>query len=227
MLNRHEHTNNHLQNAWDKYGEENFRFEILEQCEIRDLNRREKYWIDYYNSNDNQNGYNLRIDPFSNRGLKWTEHQRKVMEEKCNDPDGWYKNHSIPIETQEKAWTANRNRIWTDEDRKRQSEILTGTKVQDTTNMKAAQKGENNNGAKLTQCDVEEIIYLLHIGYKQQYLADAYGVSRSNISFIKHQQSWRFLSREQIINDAIIKERAINYIQNLYKSNEKVVLREA
>ena len=48
MLNRHEHTNNHLQNAWDKYGEENFRFEILEQCEIRDLNRREKYWIDYY-----------------------------------------------------------------------------------------------------------------------------------------------------------------------------------
>ena len=214
MLNRHDHTNSHLQNAWDKYGEKNFQFEILEKCEIHDLNRREKYWIDYYDSNNNQYGYNLRIDPFSNRGLKWTNHQRKVMEEKCNDPKGWYKNHSISIKTQEKAWAASRNKIWTDKERKRQSEILTGTKVQDTTNMRAAQKGEKNNGAKLTQWDVEEIIYLLHLGYTQEYIANVYGVSRSNISLIKNQKSWGFLSTDQIIADSIIKERAVERVQN-------------
>lgn len=30
MLNRGEHYNNHLQNAWNKYGEENFIFEVIE-----------------------------------------------------------------------------------------------------------------------------------------------------------------------------------------------------
>ena len=29
-LNNHKHSNNHLQKAWDKFGEENFIFEIVE-----------------------------------------------------------------------------------------------------------------------------------------------------------------------------------------------------
>lgn len=32
-LNKNKHINNHLQYSWNKYGEDNFKFEILEECE--------------------------------------------------------------------------------------------------------------------------------------------------------------------------------------------------
>lgn len=44
-----------------KYGIENFSFEILELCEPELLNDREIYWIDYYDSYNNEKGYNLTI----------------------------------------------------------------------------------------------------------------------------------------------------------------------
>lgn len=47
-----------LYRAIRKYGIENFRFEIIESCFIEELNDREKYWISYYHSNDNDYGYN-------------------------------------------------------------------------------------------------------------------------------------------------------------------------
>lgn len=39
-----------------KYGVNNFSFSILEECKEEDLDERERYWIDYYNSY--HNGYN-------------------------------------------------------------------------------------------------------------------------------------------------------------------------
>ena len=42
--------------AFQKYGLENFSFEIVEECEPEQLNLKEQYWIDYYNSyNDGSN----------------------------------------------------------------------------------------------------------------------------------------------------------------------------
>lgn len=43
--------------AIKKYGVENFSFEIIEQCSQKQLNEREVYWINYYNSYNE--GYNL------------------------------------------------------------------------------------------------------------------------------------------------------------------------
>ena len=36
--------------AIHKYGADAFNFEVLEECKIEDLNEREMYWIDYYNT---------------------------------------------------------------------------------------------------------------------------------------------------------------------------------
>lgn len=46
-----------LYNAFDKYGIDNFIIEEIEACEVNQLNEREIYWIDYYNSFNE--GYNL------------------------------------------------------------------------------------------------------------------------------------------------------------------------
>ena len=43
--------------AIEKYGINNFKFEIIETCSIEDLDEREIYWIKYYDSN--KTGYNV------------------------------------------------------------------------------------------------------------------------------------------------------------------------
>jgi group I intron endonuclease len=53
------HKNKFLQNAYEKYGVENFRFEILEICEIDSLVIKEEDYIKKYNSFNNKRGYNL------------------------------------------------------------------------------------------------------------------------------------------------------------------------
>ena len=54
------HTNSHLQNAWNKYGEENFKFYILELCPIEKLDEREEYWSEFYNVYNSDYGYALK-----------------------------------------------------------------------------------------------------------------------------------------------------------------------
>ena len=66
ILNKHK--NKHLQNAWNKYSEENFKFEIIEECDENKLNEREIYWIAIFKNNS----YNLTSggdggDTFSKR----------------------------------------------------------------------------------------------------------------------------------------------------------------
>jgi group I intron endonuclease len=63
-LRKRKHPNNYLQNAWNKYGENLFTFEILEKCEIINLHSREHYWVNELKSLDRNFGYNLKpTDP--------------------------------------------------------------------------------------------------------------------------------------------------------------------
>lgn len=59
-LNSNRHKNDYLQNAWNKYGEDNFEFEILELCEADELDELEIHYIKKYDTFDNdEKGYNL------------------------------------------------------------------------------------------------------------------------------------------------------------------------
>lgn len=55
-LRRGEHYNKHLQRSYDKYGESNFIYEILEQCPASKLNEREQFYIEMFDSHDH--GFN-------------------------------------------------------------------------------------------------------------------------------------------------------------------------
>ena len=55
------HVNKHLLAAFNKYGLENFNFEIIEECEPSLLNEREQFWIGIYNSFDRNFGYNKTL----------------------------------------------------------------------------------------------------------------------------------------------------------------------
>lgn len=59
-LKYNHHSNIYLQRAYNKYGEENFKFEIIEECEEDKLTEREQYWIDYYGGMNSNNNYNFK-----------------------------------------------------------------------------------------------------------------------------------------------------------------------
>lgn len=69
-------------NALNKYGFENFTFDIIERCkDQQELDDRERYWIAYYKSNNKKYGYN--IDSGGNYGKKSKplskEHKQKLL----------------------------------------------------------------------------------------------------------------------------------------------------
>jgi len=74
-LNRGVHKNKHLRNAWNKYGEENFKFKVLEPVENKeDLLDREQWWMDLLKPE-----YNISLTAGSQLGFKHSEESKQKM----------------------------------------------------------------------------------------------------------------------------------------------------
>ena len=58
-LNSNTHFNDYLQKSWNKYGEDNFRFYVLEFCDVNKLDALEVYYISLYKTLNRDKGYNL------------------------------------------------------------------------------------------------------------------------------------------------------------------------
>jgi group I intron endonuclease len=77
-LRNNRHHNKHLQYSWNKYGEQNFDFYIIEECSIDDLDEKENYWINKlrtYEGFDDCNGYNQDLGGKGIRGYKHSDDQ--------------------------------------------------------------------------------------------------------------------------------------------------------
>lgn len=75
-----------LYRAIRKYGIENFEFEIIQECDIKELDNLEIYYIQYYNTyihSENSNGYNMTIGGDATRGNKLSE-ETKLKISKAN-----------------------------------------------------------------------------------------------------------------------------------------------
>lgn len=68
------HRNKHLQRAWNKHGEDNFIFSILEICDIEKLIELEQFYIDTLRPQ-----YNICLTASSQLGIKRTLEQRERM----------------------------------------------------------------------------------------------------------------------------------------------------
>src|SRR6266567_5368436 len=82
LLKYNKHRNVHLQRAWNKHGGNNFKFEIIEECNLNNILEREQYWILETNCCDDKIGYNLSIIVTASQlGLKRTEEQKLRISE--------------------------------------------------------------------------------------------------------------------------------------------------
>lgn len=98
--------NRYLKRSIDKYGFENFNFEVVEFCDIENLPKREEYWIKYYDSINQEFGYNLRLD--TDQGLITHQLTREKLSESLRNQwkSGLRSGHSEKLA---KSWD-NRDR---------------------------------------------------------------------------------------------------------------------
>lgn len=86
-LRHNRHNNDYLQRAWNKHGEENFSYSILETCDVDSLDDAEVFWIDYYRTFSES--YNLESG--GNKNKRHSKYSRKkmskVMRERVKTPE--------------------------------------------------------------------------------------------------------------------------------------------
>lgn len=100
--------NKHLQNAWNKYGENNFMFSIIEIVHHpHNLIQQEQLWMNYY---DVMNvGYNLCPFAESQLGFKHSEEAKKRMSDAKKGDKHFNYGKSLSTETRTKISAARRN----------------------------------------------------------------------------------------------------------------------
>lgn len=86
LLNTKSHYNKHLQYAWDVYGEDNFKFSIIEQCSCDNdvLSAKERYYIEVYNSKNSDFGYNMTNGGDGTSGFRLSDEQKKAASERVS-----------------------------------------------------------------------------------------------------------------------------------------------
>lgn len=89
-LQHNKHGNTHLQRSWNKYGEENFNYKVLELIENptkERLEEREDYWINFYESDKDEKGYNKQKARQGSFSEKWhlKEKERQQLKQSKKD----------------------------------------------------------------------------------------------------------------------------------------------
>lgn len=75
-LKANTHHSPYLQNTFNMYGEKDFIFEVVEYCNIEELDTKEQHYIKMYNSL-NPNGFNCTIGGNGIRGFVFSEETKK------------------------------------------------------------------------------------------------------------------------------------------------------
>lgn len=162
------HTNDHLQKSWNKYGESNFIFKIIENTDEQRLNERERFWIENYCSNNKELGFNK-----DNGG-----NQYKIVSEETKMRIS--ENHADVSGTNNPFYNKKHSQESIDKFRNHPNYIAYMDSI----------RGENHKGAKLTEKEVVEIKLMLRDGHSLTSLAKQFKVSISAIAHIKQNRNW-------------------------------------
>ena len=177
LLNSEKHDNPHLQNAWNKYGEENFEFIIIEECNVEELSEREKYYIKLY----------------KDIGLAYNIHD--------GGDEGYNLGKHLSEETKRKIGDKNRikmtGRKASDATKKKMSEAHTGMKYSPMSEegrkniQLSQQRYYEENPKKLCVEDVIKIRELHIEGLNYSEIARKYNVTPQCINDICNYNRWK------------------------------------
>ncbi len=126
-LRRNNHINQPLQNAWNKYSEQAFTFEILELVLPMSLTAREQYWLDKLKP-FSRKGFNIAREAGSQLGYKHTLESRAKMSNSRLGGISGNRGKKASLEARERMRQANLGRKHTPETRERISQANRGKK---------------------------------------------------------------------------------------------------
>lgn len=150
-LNSNKHANRHLQSAWNKYGESEFSFGILEHVPRELLLDREKHWMDFHESM--KFGFNLispeRHEVSEETRMRMSDSHKgvKLSERHIASLSAARKGRVVSKEHREALSRANKGQIVSQEQRDYLSNLFKGRKMSDETKKKMsdARKGDKNH----------------------------------------------------------------------------------
>lgn len=190
-LRNNKHPNGHLQNAFNKYGEDNFEFKVLLYCEKDELLRYEQGLLDSYRAKGTLL-YNIRVNAENNAGFTHSEETKRQISNTLIEK-GIHKGKDNPMYGMSGDKNPFYGKTHSEETRKYLSEINTGKHISEEVKQILSVKcgGENSAGAKLTNEKVIEIRRLISEGVKVIEIAKRFNVCRRTISQIKNNRSWK------------------------------------
>lgn len=198
-LSRGCHHSRHLQNAWNKHGEQAFSFEVLQVCSVHELIPSEQIWLDTerpeYNISEIAGSCLGVKHPLATRlkrselnignkfaaGRKVSDQARKAVAESNRKRKG----SKRPRDVVESVAAKHRGAKRSEETRRRISDAMKGKKRKPYTEKTIALLRAANIGkGSLSAEDVRTIRARTQDGHKRSALANEYGVSVSMISMI-------------------------------------------
>lgn len=197
-LRKGNHHNEVLQRAWNKYGERNFAFEVLEKAPPENLFNVEQNWYERLNSSSNDYGYNLspiarapghcytREDIKNGKACFSIEQFDKIVDLLCSS------DLSIP---QISAYVGVGERTIYQMYFKEQYASLTKNFC--------FKKRKNRSSCKLSEEDLPCIVQRLKNRETLLSIAKDYNVGLETISDIKRHNTWKEYTKGIIFEDSI------------------------
>ena len=110
FYNRYKHhkynkLNTYISRAFQKYGFDNFKFEILEFPTKEYLSEREQYYLNLHQSFKKEIGYNIRSTVDDNTGFRHSEETKKKLSNHFKGKVPWHKGK---VNVEELYWDDNR-----------------------------------------------------------------------------------------------------------------------
>lgn len=169
-LNNNKHSNSYLQNAWNKYGEQQFKFYLLEACSQDNIDLKEKYYISKHNTLIDDNGYNLDSGGNQNKfhsdvtikkmsdsakGRTFSKEVRRKISEsrkgKCIGEDHHQYGKPLSNSTKKKISESNKG-IHSDEKHYEATKVICLTTGEVFETIKSAAKHHNTYASNISKC---------------------------------------------------------------------------
>lgn len=193
-LRRGVHENQYLQRAFNKYGEENFAFEILcyTEKDKKYINDTETGFIKIYKTANPDFGYNLREIADSNFGVK---HSEAAKQKQSDHNKGKKHSEETKLLMRKPHHSFSFSEPRSEQHKKNISIAKTGKKItigEDRKQQLLDQTlGSNNMNAKLNEESVLEIKKLFLENVSTREIAKIYNVSISAIGRIRKGDTWK------------------------------------
>jgi group I intron endonuclease len=190
-LKNNKHKNGRLQNSFNKYGFCNFEFSVLFYCDKINLLFYEQRTIDFFESYDDEKGYNINKFAGSSLGNKWSEESKLKV-------SILRKGRKLTEEQKRKMSLSRKGKKFTEDHKKKISIALKGkqnglgTKHSEESKLKMSQRmsGINHPQVKLNWSKVLEIRKMKHCKTIKE-LSEIYNVSKGCIIGVVYNYTWK------------------------------------